>query len=111
VGWSSPCWRPARRSCLRNGSTAAERYLHTQAGISGRLVGALTGARIIAAAGATDWEIQRVLALLGSHQELLIRSPLYRDLVGRWQGEPEPTRAADGASGRDGARVHSAALY
>lgn len=50
-------------------------------------------------------------ALLGSHQELLTRSPLYRDLVGRWQGEPGPTRPADGASSRDGERVHSAAIY
>ncbi|MGI5215716.1 hypothetical protein [Plantactinospora sp. CA-290183] len=30
--------------------------------------------------------------VLGRHDELLLRSASYRELVGRWQGEPESGR-------------------
>ncbi|MGH4008144.1 MAG: ABC transporter ATP-binding protein [Pseudonocardiaceae bacterium] len=52
------------RTGARDSSTLADRYLHVQGGIAGRLVDALAGARTIAAARTTEWERQRVLAPL-----------------------------------------------
>jgi ATP-binding cassette subfamily C protein len=40
-------------------------------------------------------------ALLGSHQDLFTRSPLYRDLVGHWQSTDLPEPRLTPAAGRD----------
>lgn len=52
------------RTFLRDASAMADGYLEAQAGIAGRLVDALSGARTIAAAGTTDREVRRVLGPL-----------------------------------------------
>ena len=49
------------RAFVRDASSMASGYLETQAGIAGRLVGALSGIRTIAAAGAVEREVRRVL--------------------------------------------------
>jgi ATP-binding cassette subfamily B protein len=49
------------RAFVADSSTAARGYLRAQAGIAGRLLEALTGARTIAAAGTLPAEIDRVL--------------------------------------------------
>jgi ATP-binding cassette subfamily B protein len=64
------------RSCVRDASALADRYLHVQGGIAGRLVDALAGARTIAAAGTTEWERKRVLAPLPE---------LHRHGMGMWR--------------------------
>jgi ATP-binding cassette subfamily B protein len=64
------------RICMRDASTLANRYLHIQGSIAGRLVDALAGARTIAAAGTTEWERQRVLAPLPE---------LHRHGMGMWR--------------------------
>ncbi|GAA2387914.1 ABC transporter ATP-binding protein [Streptomyces glaucosporus] len=42
-------------------------------------------------------------AAVGSHRELLDRSPLYRDLVGHWHGTGDARGAGDGGTGGGGA--------
>ena len=49
------------RAFVRDASSMASGYLETQAGIAGRLLGALSGIRTIAAAGAIEREVRRVL--------------------------------------------------
>lgn len=64
------------RSCVRDASALADRYLHVQGVIAGRLADALTGARTIAAAGTTEREKRRVLAPLPE---------LHRHGIGMWR--------------------------
>jgi ATP-binding cassette, subfamily B, bacterial RamA/AmfB len=64
------------RSCVRDASALADRYLQVQGGIAGRLVDALVGARTIAAARTTEWERERVLAPLPE---------LHRHGMGMWR--------------------------
>lgn len=64
------------RSCVRDSSALADRYLQVQGGIAGRLVDALAGARTIAAAHTTEQERQRVLAPLPE---------LHRHGMGMWR--------------------------
>lgn len=64
------------RSCVRDASAVADRYLQIQGSIAGRLVDALAGARTITAAGTTEWERKRVLALLPE---------LHRHGMGMWR--------------------------
>jgi ATP-binding cassette subfamily B protein len=64
------------RSCMRDASSLADRYLHVQGSIAGRLVDALGGARTIAAAHTTEQERQRVLAPLPD---------LHRHGMGMWR--------------------------
>lgn len=52
------------RRFVRDASAMASGYLETQAGIASRLVDALSGIRTVAAAGAVDREVRRVLAPL-----------------------------------------------
>jgi ATP-binding cassette, subfamily B, bacterial RamA/AmfB len=63
------------RSCMRDASALADRYLHVQGSIASRLVDALAGARTIAAAHTTEHERQRVLAPLPD---------LHRHGMGMW---------------------------
>jgi ATP-binding cassette, subfamily B, bacterial len=60
----SPILLAVVRSCVRDSSAQADRYLQAQAGIAGRLVDALAGARTIAAAHTTEQEKDRILAPL-----------------------------------------------
>jgi ATP-binding cassette subfamily B protein len=64
------------RSCVRDSSALADRYLQVQGSIAGRLVDALTGARTIAAAHTTEQERERVLAPLPD---------LHRHGMGMWR--------------------------
>jgi ATP-binding cassette subfamily B protein len=64
------------RSCVRDASVLADRYLQVQGGIAGRLVDALAGAHTIAAARTTEWERERVLAPLPE---------LHRHGMGMWR--------------------------
>ncbi len=64
------------RSCLQDASALADRYLHVQGRIAGRLVDALAGARTIAAAGTNEQEKQRVLVPLPE---------LHRHGMGMWR--------------------------
>ena len=64
------------RSCVRHSSAQADRYLQAQAGIAGRLVDALAGARTIAAAHTTEQEKQRILTPLPE---------LHRHGMGMWR--------------------------
>jgi ATP-binding cassette subfamily B protein len=64
------------RSCMRDASVLADRYLRVQGSIAGRLVDALAGARTIAAAHTTEQERKRVLAPL---------SDLHRHGMGMWR--------------------------
>ncbi len=64
------------RRCVRDASTSADLYLQAQAGIVGRLVAALAGARTIAAAGTVGWERRRVLGPLPE---------LHRHGMGMWR--------------------------
>jgi ATP-binding cassette subfamily B protein len=49
------------RAFARDASSVAARYLDAQGAIAGRLVGAVAGARTIAAAGTVEVEVERVL--------------------------------------------------
>lgn len=60
----APVLLAVARSCVRDASALADRYLHVQGRIAGRLVDALAGARTITSAGTTEWERKRVLAPL-----------------------------------------------
>ncbi len=64
------------RSCVRDSSALADRYLQVQGGIAGRLIDALAGARTITAAYTTEQERERVLAPLPE---------LHRHGMGMWR--------------------------
>lgn len=64
------------RSCVRDASTLADRYLQVQGSIAGRLVDALAGVRTIAAAHTTEREKNRILAALPD---------LHRHGMGMWR--------------------------
>jgi ATP-binding cassette subfamily B protein len=70
------------RSCVRDSSVLADRYLQVQGSIAGRLVDALAGARTIAAAHTTEQERKRVLAPL---------SDLHRHGMGMWRVQTRVT--------------------
>ncbi|MDP9317820.1 MAG: ABC transporter ATP-binding protein/permease, partial [Actinomycetota bacterium] len=66
----------------KDASELSERYLETQGVIAARLVGALRGARTIAAAGTTEVETRRVLAPL---------EDLHRHGKGMWRAQTRIT--------------------
>ncbi|HVF77583.1 MAG TPA: ABC transporter ATP-binding protein [Solirubrobacteraceae bacterium] len=73
--------------------------------IAHRISSALRAHRILVLDGA---QVQH-----GTHAELLARSPLYRDLVGRWQADSitaRPLAAAHGSNGSNGANGSSTLL-
>jgi ATP-binding cassette subfamily C protein len=60
--------------------------------IAHRISSALRAHRVLVLDGTEMW--------LGTHDDLLRRSPLYRDLVGLWEGGSVASAGADGGDGR-----------